>query len=61
MNKKWRWQRITFAVVAISEISALCFVGKIGPEVYAGLFAAVLGMFTYQKHEENKQSPEGKE
>jgi hypothetical protein len=59
MKKGWRWQRITFALVALSEAGVLCFTGKIGPEVYAGLFAATLGMFTYQKYQESKPTNGG--
>lgn len=59
MNKKWRWQRITFALVALTEASLLCYTAKIGPEVYAGLFAAVVGLFGYQKYQESKPQPGG--
>lgn len=63
MTKNWRWQKMTFSLVAIIGLDALCYCGKLGPEMFSALFLAVCTLWGYQKKQEmeykNQQNVNG--
>jgi hypothetical protein len=53
-----RWQRFTFAIVAVIAVTFLCYTGKLTSVEFLGAFASIIALFGYQKYQEHKNGVE---